>query len=105
MHRKSRLDRKSIARAIETDNRELTVAGLSLCSDLTRQLGRKSANLAHPTTMAAIVWKAGFDMSLTEFFQTWLAQLEPAAVPLSIESGGFPKTPDETGWHLELLEG
>lgn len=104
LHRNGRLDRQFICDAVETGDREFAIAGLAERSGIPNPVVRKIVNLASPNGIVAIAWKAGFDMTFAKFLQVRLARIEPDAILAAGESGGFPQTPDEMEWQLELFE-
>ncbi len=101
--RAGRLTEASIIGALKQGEPRLAAALLAMAAALPLAAIDHAVRLRNAKALAALVWKAGFSMSLTARLQTDLARLGPAECLASGPRGAFPLTAEEMRWQLDLL--
>ena len=101
--RAGRLTEASISGALKQGEPRLAAALLAMAAALPLTAIDSAVRLRNAKALTALVWKAGFSMSLAARLQTDLARLGPAEVLAPGPRGAFPLTAEEMRWQLDLL--
>ena len=101
--RAGRLTEASISGALKQGEPRLAAALLAMAAALPLTAIDSAVRLRNAKALTALVWKAGFSMSLAARLQTDLARLGPAEVLAPGPRGAFPMTAEEMRWQLDLL--
>jgi uncharacterized protein (DUF2336 family) len=85
------------------DDRDFTVAALSLRAKLPPAVVAKILASRSAKGLTALAWKAGYTMRLALQMQLRLAHLPPKARLIAASGGTFPLGPAELEWQIEFF--
>ena len=98
-----RLNEATLIDAARAGDLRRVAAVLAVASGLTLAAVDRAAAQRHARALTGLAWRAGFSMRAALVAQVALGRLGPGAlIPAGLD-GGFPMTPDEMQWHLEVL--
>ncbi len=100
-----RLNEATLIDAARAGDLRRVAAVLAVASGLTLAAVDRAAAQRHARALIGLAWQAGFSMRAALVAQVALGRLGPGALILAGPDGGFPMTPDEMQWHLEVLTG
>jgi len=100
-----RLNEATLIDAARAGDLRRVAAVLAVASGLTLAAVDRAAAQRHARALIGLAWQAGFSMRAALVAQVALGRLGPGALIPAGPDGGFPMTPDEMQWHLEVLTG
>lgn len=98
-----RLTEKFIHDAAIAGDRDMVVAGLAVCSDLSCKAVKNVFDMRASKGIVAICWKSGMSMELAYCLQITVGSIAPSAVLTSDDDSGYPLSDKELNWQIEFF--
>ncbi len=103
LHAVGAIDEESIADAARHGDFRRVAVQLAVTSGLPVAAIDRAAALHNTKALVSIVWLARMPMRLASLIQSVLGQCPPNQAMIPDAQGGFPMTPEEMRWQIDLL--
>ena len=105
MQQEGKLDEDAVLQAVNSGDRMLAIAALSVRSGIAERLVEHLFSLRSAKGVLALVWKCGFTMRLASQVQTRLAGIPPQSALRARGGVAFPLTEADMEWQIDFIRG
>ncbi len=97
------LPESALVDAARAGDHRRVAAILAVASGVTLQAVDRVSGLRNAKTLISLAWKGGFGMRAGVIAQAVLGQIAPSSMLAPSTNGGFPLSPEEMQWQIEVL--
>jgi len=99
------LNEALLAGAIASEDRRYANAYLAAAAEMPLEAVQKAVGMQSVKGLVALVWKAGYSMTLAVDLQKRIAKIPPNKILGPNDEGDYPLSEDDLSWQIDLFDG